>query len=237
MFPGMRNWLQNRFIAFAAGACLLAGIALAPGVPKAQLNDRPESAPGLPDFPSPEGGLESGEETLPELRETLPDSAVERAKMLDNLYALLATAEDEQAAEKTSNTIMRLWAVSGSDTVTVLLGRAVKAMKDKDPKLALRMLDAVVEQAPDFAEGWSQRGHVLYLEGETHRALGDLRRALALDPNHFRALSALAHILREYGAKEGALEAYRKLLEVHPFADGAQKAVEDLEREVRGQGI
>ena len=76
-----------------------------------------------------------------------------------------------------------------------------------------------------------------FLECDEHRALGDLRRALALDPNHFRALSALGHILREYGEKKGSLAAYRKLLEVHPFADGAQKAVEDLEREVGGQGI
>ncbi len=178
-----------------------------------------------------------GDEALPELREKLPDSAVERAKMLDNLYALLATAEDEHAADKTSKAIMRLWAVSGSDTVTVLMARAIKAVKEKNTKLALRMLDEVVEQAPDYAEGWSQRGHLLYLEGETHRALGDLRRALALDPNHFRALGALAHILREYGANESALEAYRKLLQIHPFADGAQKAVDELEREVRGQGI
>ena len=241
MFPGMCNWLQNRLIASALGACLLAGLMLLPAVSMAQLSDVPESAPdsapGSPDFLAPEDGVEGDNEVLPGLRETLPDNAVERAKMLDNLYALLATAEDEQAAEKTSKAIMRLWAVSGSDTVTVLMGRALKAMKDKNPKLALRMLDAVVEQAPDFAEGWSQRGHVLYLEGETHRALGDLRRALALDPNHFRALSAIAHILREYGAKDGALQAYRKLLEVHPFADGAQKALDELEREVRGQGI
>ncbi|HEX5599931.1 MAG TPA: tetratricopeptide repeat protein, partial [Hyphomicrobiaceae bacterium] len=190
----------------------------------------------LPDLSPPEMEGE-GDEALPELREKLPDSAVERAKMLDNLYALLATAEDEHAADKTSKAIMRLWAVSGSDTVTVLMARAIKAVKEKNTKLALRMLDEVVEQAPDYAEGWSQRGHLLYLEGETHRALGDLRRALALDPNHFRALGALAHILREYGANESALEAYRKLLQIHPFADGAQKAVDELEREVRGQGI
>ncbi len=60
---------------------------------------------------------------------------------------------------------------------------------------------------------------------------------MALDPNHFRALSALAHILREFGAKEGALAAYRKLLEIHPYAEGAQKAIEELEREIHGQGI
>ena len=232
----MRSSISDRLIALAASACLAAGLVLVPADSQAQLREGPEPELELPDLSPPEMEGE-GDEALPGLREKLPDSAVERAKMLDNLYALLATAEDEHAADKTSKAIMRLWAVSGSDTVTVLMARAIKAVKEKNTKLALRMLDEVVEQAPDYAEGWSQRGHLLYLEGETHRALGDLRRALALDPNHFRALGALAHILREYGANESALEAYRKLLQIHPFADGAQKAVDELEREVRGQGI
>jgi len=232
----MRSSISDRLIALAASACLAAGLVLVPSDSQAQLREGPEPELELPDLSPPEMEGE-GDEALPELREKLPDSAVERAKMLDNLYALLATAEDEHAADKTSKAIMRLWAVSGSVTVTVLMARAIKAVKEKNTKLALRMLDEVVEQAPDYAEGWSQRGHLLYLEGETHRALGDLRRALALDPNHFRALGALAHILREYGANESALEAYRKLLQIHPFADGAQKAVDELEREVRGQGI
>lgn len=232
----MRSSISDRLIALAASACLAAGLVMVPADSQAQLREGPEPELELPDLSPPEMEGE-GDEALPELREKLPDSAVERAKMLDNLYALLATAEDEHAADKTSKAIMRLWAVSGSDTVTVLMARAIKAVKEKNTKLALRMLDEVVEQAPDYAEGWSQRGHLLYLEGETHRALGDLRRALALDPNHFRALGALAHILREYGANESALEAYRKLLQIHPFADGAQKAVDELEREVRGQGI
>lgn len=233
----MRNSLAHPLITAAASACLLAAFALAPTPVSAQGPDDPGAVPALPLQPGPEGDTGEGSSTSSELRETLPDSAVERAKMLDNLYALLATAESEEAAEKTSKAIMRLWAYSGSDTVTVLMARAVKAMQQKNTKLALRMLDAIVEQAPDYAEGWSQRAHVLYLEGETHRALGDLRRALALDPNHFRALSALAHILREFGAKEGALAAYRKLLEIHPYAEGAQKAIEELEREIHGQGI
>jgi tetratricopeptide (TPR) repeat protein len=233
----MRNLLAHRLIAMAAGACLLGAVAVFPSVSRAQAPGAPETSPEIPNLPEPDDELQGDAADAPELREKLPDSAVERAKMLDNLYALLATAENEEAAERTSKAIARLWLNSGSDTVTVLMARAAKAMEDKNPRLALRMLDAVVEQAPDYAEGWSQRAHVLYLEGEVHRALGDLRRALALDPNHFRALSALGHILREYGAKEGALAAYRKLLEVNPFAEGAQKAVEELEREVKGQGI
>lgn len=233
----MRNSLVSRLIGAAASACLLAAFVVSPWSAKAQTEDSPGLTPALPDLAVPDEGDEGTGGSPPELRETLPDSAAERAKMLDNLYALLATAEDEQAAEQTANAIFKLWAKSGSDTVTVLMARALKAVQDKNNGLALRLFDAIVEQAPDYAEGWSQRAHVLYLEGEVHRALGDLRRALALDPNHFRALSALGHILREHGEKNGALAAYRKLLEVHPFAEGAKKAVEDLEREVRGQGI
>ena len=157
--------------------------------------------------------------------------------MLDNLYALLATAEDEQSAEQTTTAIARIWSVSGSDTVTVLMARAIKAAQEKNTELALRMLDAVVEQAPDYAEGWNQRAQLLYVEGNVERAVGDLRRVLALDPNHFRALGALAHILREVGEKKGALAAYKKLLQVHPFAQGAQQATDELDREVGGQGI
>ena len=197
----------------------------------------PQNVPPATETPdaAPEG--DEAEAKPPQIAETIPDSATERAKMLDNLYALLATEEDEQASQKTSLAIVRLWAVSGSDTVTVLMARALKAVEDKNPALALQMFDAVVEQAPDYAEGWSQRAHVLYLEGDVERAAGDLRRSLALDPNHYRALGALGHILREIGEKKGALTAYQRLLDVHPFAQGAKQAVDDLEREVGGQGI
>jgi tetratricopeptide (TPR) repeat protein len=68
-------------------------------------------------------------------------------------------------------------------------------------------------------------------------ALGDLRRALALDPNHFKALDGLGQILREIGQKKAALKAFKQLLEVHPYWSGAQQLVDELAREVEGQGI
>jgi tetratricopeptide (TPR) repeat protein len=194
---------------------------------KAQQDDAPKSQ--VPPSVTPPPGSKRN------LGESIPDNPVERAKLLDNLYAHLATAEDERAAEQTAGAIARLWRATGGDTVKVLMERAHKAASDKQLALALQLLDAVVALAPDCAEGWSQRAHVLYLENEIERALGDLRRALALDPNHFKALDALGHILREIGQKNGALKAYEKLLEVHPFWPGARQAVEELKREIGGQ--
>jgi len=231
--------MHNSFaVRLASAAVVLAALAVPITSPLAQGASGTPAAPTQPEATPkvPESAAED-EAKPPKLAETIPDSAVERAKMLDNFYALLATAEDERTAEQTANAIIRLWAVSGSDTVTVLMARALKSVQEKNNALALRLLDAVVDQAPDYAEGWSQRAHLLFLDNQVQRAVGDLRRALALDPNHFRALNALGHILREVGQKKGALMAYRKLLEVHPFAEGAQKAVDELEREVGGQGI
>jgi len=167
----------------------------------------------------------------------LPKTPAERDRTLSDLYALLATAEDEGSAKAIADGIERIWLHSGSPTTDLLLGRAMKAVSGKDLDLARTLLDNVVEQAPDFTEGWNRRAFVLFQQNELALALGDLRRALALDHNHFKALDGLAQVLREIGQKKAALEVLYKLHEVHPYWPGAVQAIEELSREVEGQGI
>jgi tetratricopeptide (TPR) repeat protein len=165
----------------------------------------------------------------------LPSTARERAKLLENLYAYLATADNEQQARPISVAIERLWLFADSDTIGLLMDRAAKAVSVKNLDLASRLMDAVVDLAPDYAEGWNRRAYVHYLRSDLERMLGDLRRCLALEPNHYRALDGLAQILRESGQKKAALKAYERLIEVHPNATGAQDAVKELTRDVGGQ--
>lgn len=166
---------------------------------------------------------------------TLPKTPAERDRALSDLYALLATAEDEPTAKAVAEGIERVWFFSGSPTVDVLLGRATKAVSEKNYDSALGFLDHVVEQAPDFTEGWNRRAYVHFQRNELTLALGDLRRALALDPNHFKALDGLAQVLREIGQKKAALEVLERLNEVHPYWPGVPLAIEELAREVEGQ--
>ena len=126
---------------------------------------------------------------------------------------------------------------SGSATIDLLMERSIKAMNEKKVDLALKLLDNVVELAPDFTEGWNRRAYVYFVQNDIERALGDLRRTLALDPHHFKALDGLAQILREIGQKKAALKAFKELVDVHPYWSGAKQAIEELEREVEGQGI
>ena len=168
---------------------------------------------------------------------SLPKTAAERDKALGDLYALLATAEDENAAKAISEGIERIWVHSGSPTVDLLLGRAMKAVAEKKMDRALKLLDNVVEQAPDFTEGWSRRAYIHFQRNQVGQALGDLRRALALDPNHFKSLDGLAQVLRDIGQKKAALQVFRHLYEVHPYWPGADRAIDELSREIEGQGI
>ena len=167
----------------------------------------------------------------------LPKTPAEREKTLSDLYALLATADDEEAAKAITDAIERVWMHSGSATIDLLMERAMKAMSEKNTDLALKLFDHVVELAPDFTEAWNRRAYVHFVLNDVERALGDLRRALALDPHHYKALDGLGQILREVGQKKGALKAFQQLLEVHPFWQNAKQAVDELEREVEGQGI
>jgi len=170
-------------------------------------------------------------------RSTLPKTPAEREKMLSDLYALLATADEEDSAKAVAEAIERIWLHSGSATVDLLMERSLKAVAEKKLELARKLLDHVVALAPDFTEAWNRRAYVFFVQNDVTQALGDLRRALALDPNHFKALDGLGQILREIGQKKAALRAFRQLLEVHPYWSGARQAVEELERDVDGQGI
>lgn len=164
-------------------------------------------------------------------------SPQDRDAMLAELYEHLAKAPDAEQAGPIAQTIEGLWLHSDSDTIALLMHRAVKAINEKNPELALKLLDAVVQLQPDYAEGWSRRAYLYYLQNDYEHAVGDLRRVLALDPNHFRALDGLARILRETGQKKSALQVYEKLLKIYPHFPEADEAVEELSVEVEGRGI
>lgn len=199
-----------------------------PAAPPTAPQDTPHAAPVPP--PADQGA--PGRPT-----DRLPTTADEKSKLLADLYAHLAASDSAETAKKVQSTIERLWGHSGSDTVALLMQRAAKALAAKDNDLALKFMDYVVLLAPDFAEGFNRRAFIHFSRNDMPSAVGDLRRALALEPNHFKALDGLAQIWRQMGNSKGALSVVKQLLEVHPYWEGAAKMAEELAREVDGQGI
>jgi tetratricopeptide (TPR) repeat protein len=165
------------------------------------------------------------------------ESPEQHTKLLDELYARLATAPDQATANQIAQAIEQLWQHSGSATADLLVARAGAAVEAQNRALAMKLLDAAVELQPDYVEAWNRRAYLFYLDNDYKRALGDLRRVLALDPHHYKALEGLANLLVHLGEKKAALEAYNTLLKVHPNLPDAKKSRDDLVIEVEGQGI
>lgn len=171
------------------------------------------------------------------LSDVPPADPVVRAAILNQLYDRLRSARDAAAAQPITEAIEESWRHSGSDTVDLLMSRVDTFVLDTNLDLAMQVLDAVTELAPDDAEAWHQRGIVHLMQKDTEQALGDLKRAFAMDRNNYKALRDLGAVLQQTGDKKGALDAYRKALEVNPFLEQARRAAEELAHEIEGQDI
>lgn len=200
---------------------------------------RPELKSGSEDAPPPQSTEESKQDKLDPSAETeLPlPSPVERPKMLGQLYEQLGKAHDAEAAAPIAQAIENIWRTTGSATVDLLMSRAARFTKEADLDLALEILDATADMAPEEAEVWYLRAKVHYRQRQYELALADLKRALERDPKHYLALEDLGLVLEALGTKKEALEAYRQALKINPFLGDAHQAVEFLSREVGGRDI
>ena len=70
----------------------------------------------------------------------------------------------------------------------------------------------MVEQAPEFAEGWNKRATVHFLMGNWQASVRDIQQTLALEPRHFGALFGLGMIYDALGQPEAALRSFEATL-------------------------
>lgn len=199
-----------------------------PGVPAPEI---PLPGAGAPETPPPRA-----EKTKP-LPKAAPKTLEERAALLNDLYGRLKSATSAEAAAILAEAIERTWQVSGSATVDLLMSRSSEAFAAKDTELSLQLLGSATSLAPNFAEAWNQRAAINFSAERYEQALVDLRRVLALEPRHYKALTGLAVTFQQLGQKDLALKTYRKVLEVYPLYPDVKEAVEQLSREVEGEPI
>ncbi|MDH3580787.1 MAG: hypothetical protein OEM91_09210 [Hyphomicrobiales bacterium] len=195
--------------------CLVAGIAAAP----LRAGEQARQLDGLPVKPQVEKPQASKKE------------------LLSDLFSRLREAPDQDSAKLVAEAIDKIWMRSGSDTVDLLMTRALRMLREKDFEVAIDILDSVVAIAPQYPEGWNQRATVFFLKRDFRRSLDDLRHVLALEPRHFNALNGLGLIMQEIGDKKAALKAYRHVLKLYPQLSETRQLEQELAREVEGQGI
>ena len=155
---------------------------------------------------------------------------------LDMLYDRLAVA-NERDADRLSDEIVDRWSKSGSDSLDLLLLRGRTAMVAQEYDRAVDHFSRLIAFDPGFAEGWNARATAHFALEEYGYALADLYNALQRQPRHFGALSGLAIIMESLDNEDGALDAYRAALAIHPHLEGAKDGVERLAEKVAGQPI
>ncbi len=185
--------------------------------------------PADPSLPPPAPPiLVPSDEAGPALRRT-------KQSDLDMWFERLAAAGDETDARLAEGHIQQIWLKSGSDTVDLLMNWAMQAMNDKDYPLALDLLDNVTVMRPNYVEGWNKRATVYYMIDDYGLALSDIRRALALEPRHFGALSGLGLIMRDLDRDQEALDVFRRALDIDPFLENIPDIVAELEKKLGGE--
>jgi len=156
---------------------------------------------------------------------------------LDRLFTQLAKATTPPEAQGVEKEIQSAWLRSGSDTVDVLMARAQQSIEAQDAATAKKLLDAVTEMRPGYAEVWYQRGALLVAMDSAQEGLPDLLRAVDLEPRHYQALVLAGKIAEDTGDKRGALDHYRKAVVINPQLEAVKRKIAALAAELEGKDI
>jgi len=155
---------------------------------------------------------------------------------LDPLFERLRTGEAEDA-DAVAAEIDAIWTDSVSDTVDVLIGRALESLDQRRFDLAEALLDHVVGLSPHFAQGYALRGAARTAAGDQAGAIADFSRAIELEPRHFEARIALAEIMLAGGDERGAYAMLQKALEWNPHEAHARDRARLLRQKLDGREI
>jgi tetratricopeptide (TPR) repeat protein len=188
-------------------------------LPKDKLGDKPATgAPAEHAKPTPLQGANG-----------LPD--------LNQLFDRLRAAKSEDEAKLVNLMIEAEFLQSGSDTIDLLMYRALTAVQNQDMSLAMDLLDTVIALKPDYAEGWNKRATLYFMKRDYGKAISDVEMVLRLQPRHYPALIGLAQMLNELGDSKHALEALKRAQLIYPLNSVVTKQVEELQSTLGGRDL
>lgn len=166
-----------------------------------------------------------------------PAAASQTDPRLDALFRRLADTRDATEAALIEQGIWSIWLQSGDRKIDRLMAGGMAAMDAGDTDSAEQIFDEIVEEAPDFAEGWNKRATLRYVMGDYQGSLADIARTLALEPRHFGALSGMGLCYLALGDDAKALDAFRRAYKVDPHLPGVAERIKALETKLRGRAI
>lgn len=134
------------------------------------------------------------------------------------LFQQLASAKSEQEGRQIESDIWQYW-FNQSPTPEIRrdLDKGMERRRIYDLEGAEQYFDDIVNDAPQYAEGYNQRAFARFLREDLDGALTDLEKTLELVPEHFGALSGMYHVLRLQNRPKAAFKALQDAVTLHPW--------------------
>jgi tetratricopeptide (TPR) repeat protein len=153
---------------------------------------------------------------------------------LGGLFRRLQSASDAAEARALEQRIWRVWLEADDAGLNRLMQQGIAAIQSRQYATALQAFDRMVEQAPEFAEGWNKRATVHFLMGNWRASVRDIQQTLALEPRHFGALFGLGLIYDALEQPAAALRSFEATLALNPHSESTRQKVEELREQLRG---
>ncbi len=163
-------------------------------------------------------------------------SADQNDSRLDELFLIIQQTDSPEVANNVESKIWEIWYQHDNKETQRRMAEGIVAM-DNNPQKALSIFNELVEEAPNFAEGWNKRATLYYFFGEYAASARDIKKTLELEPRHFGALSGLGLVYLAQNQHVEAKSAFAAVLLIHPHAMGVQKNIELINDYIRRNTI
>jgi len=138
---------------------------------------------------------------------------------LSNLFKKLNETENQDEIRDLISDIWNIWYEVDDPKVIEYFEKGIQAMNLRNYPLAIRFFNNLIEEDPNFAEGWNKRATVHFMMGNFDQSMQDIIKTLELEPRHFGALDGMGLIFIHLGQFKQAIDVYDKMLEIFPFSE------------------
>ena len=137
---------------------------------------------------------------------------------LNNLFKKLNETENQDEIRDLISDIWNIWYEVDDPKVIEYFEKGIQAMNLRNYPLAIRFFNNLIEEDPNFAEGWNKRATVHFMMCNFDQSMQDIIKTLELEPRHFGALDGMGLIFIHQGQFQQAIDVYDKMLEIFPFS-------------------
>ncbi len=147
---------------------------------------------------------------------------------LKPLFRDLARDDARDLPFEIEDLIWAIWTDHDDIALSQRMQAVITAIAGRQAERALPLLDALVTDAPDWAEAWNKRATLHYICGHDAESMADIRETLRREPRHSGALAGFGQICLRNGDQPAAMLAFEAALRINPHMAPVRAMLSDL---------